>query len=276
MAGPWIKVCTGYFPIDGRLLAVSRQCHASPVTAFGGLVALWCLGDGQADAEGCLFGYTAADVNAYVGIPGFCEALPDCWIDLSGQWVKLPKYQEHNGSTGKTRAQAFSRQRRHRDVTAESRIKRDASATREKKEKEKEQKSPPAPRRGESRPRAKATRIPNGWYPDEADIAFAREYHPSDAEIGEQAARFRDYFAAAPGQKGLKVDWHATWRNWIRPNTSNLTRPVAAYGTRGTPYEDLHRGRKQSTVERVHQLNDREERSTLDGQIIDVDSHWIE
>lgn len=27
---------------------------------------------------------------------------------------------------------------------------------------------------------------------------------------------FRDYWIAQPGQKGVKTDWPATWRNWVR------------------------------------------------------------
>ena len=27
---------------------------------------------------------------------------------------------------------------------------------------------------------------------------------------------FKDYWVAAPGSKGVKADWFATWRNWIR------------------------------------------------------------
>ncbi len=27
---------------------------------------------------------------------------------------------------------------------------------------------------------------------------------------------FRDYWIAQPGQKGVKTDWTATWRNWVR------------------------------------------------------------
>ena len=29
-------------------------------------------------------------------------------------------------------------------------------------------------------------------------------------------AKFRDYWIAVPGQKGSKLDWLATWRNWVR------------------------------------------------------------
>ena len=27
---------------------------------------------------------------------------------------------------------------------------------------------------------------------------------------------FRDYWIAAPGAKGVKLDWLATWRMWVR------------------------------------------------------------
>ena len=27
---------------------------------------------------------------------------------------------------------------------------------------------------------------------------------------------FKDYWVAQPGQKGIKLDWFATWRNWVR------------------------------------------------------------
>lgn len=29
-------------------------------------------------------------------------------------------------------------------------------------------------------------------------------------------AEFKDYWIAQPGQKGVKTDWTATWRNWVR------------------------------------------------------------
>ena len=28
--------------------------------------------------------------------------------------------------------------------------------------------------------------------------------------------RFRDYWRGVPGQRGTKLDWEATWRNWVR------------------------------------------------------------
>ena len=40
---------------------------------------------------------------------------------------------------------------------------------------------------------------------------------------------FRDYWIAQPGQKGVKTDWDATWRNWVRrqnASRANSARPV--------------------------------------------------
>lgn len=135
MADDWTKVRT-CLPTDGRLRIASRKCHASTVTVFGGLVAMWCLADAHADENGVLVGYSEDDIDAYVLVPGFCKSLPADWIDLTGEWVKLPDYQEHNGATAKSRAQATKRKRRERGVTLESRSKRDKSVTREEKRRE--------------------------------------------------------------------------------------------------------------------------------------------
>jgi hypothetical protein len=38
----------------------------------------------------------------------------------------------------------------------------------------------------------------------------------ADLNPEETFKRFRDYWIAQPGQKGVKTDWEATWRNWVR------------------------------------------------------------
>lgn len=144
MASDWIKVRT-VLPTDGRLRVVSRKCHALTVTVFGALVTLWCLADSHADENGELIGYTPDDIDALVGVPGFTAALPKDWIDLSGEFVKLPEYQEHNGTSGKARAQAAKRQKAHRSVTVASRSERDTSVTREEKKREEKKEKKAAP-----------------------------------------------------------------------------------------------------------------------------------
>jgi hypothetical protein len=58
-----------------------------------------------------------------------------------------------------------------------------------------------------------ATRLPPdfGLTPERRAVAEAEKADP-DREF----AQFTDHFRAAPGVKGRKNDWDATWRNWCR------------------------------------------------------------
>lgn len=67
----------------------------------------------------------------------------------------------------------------------------------------------------ESRGTATASRLPADWFPSDAEITFCETERP-DLKPSEVANRFRDYWVAQPGQKGRKLDWSATWRNWVR------------------------------------------------------------
>jgi uncharacterized protein YdaU (DUF1376 family) len=62
---------------------------------------------------------------------------------------------------------------------------------------------------------ATASRLPADWYPSDDDFSFCRNERP-DLTPSEVANRFRDYWIAMPGAKGRKLDWRATWRNWVR------------------------------------------------------------
>lgn len=54
------------------------------------------------------------------------------------------------------------------------------------------------------RSQARGTRLPTDWEPCE------------HLDRRDELAKFRDYWLAVPGSKGCKLDWDATWRNWIR------------------------------------------------------------
>jgi hypothetical protein len=67
--------------------------------------------------------------------------------------------------------------------------------------------SPSSPSLGQTPPKVKnsvGTRLPPDWEPKQHQ------------ERTEELEKFRDYWIAQPGVKGRKVDWDATWRNWIR------------------------------------------------------------
>ncbi|KAB2761724.1 hypothetical protein F9L00_12725 [Brucella anthropi] len=38
----------------------------------------------------------------------------------------------------------------------------------------------------------------------------------SEQDGQREADKFRDYWRGQPGQRGVKLDWEATWRNWCR------------------------------------------------------------
>lgn len=64
--------------------------------------------------------------------------------------------------------------------------------------------------------------------------AWCRAERP-DLDAARVFDAFRDYWIAQPGQRGVKVDWFATWRNWCRNQRAS---PAAASGNgraRGEP-----------------------------------------
>lgn len=69
-------------------------------------------------------------------------------------------------------------------------------------------------------------------------LDFARNERP-EIDGAREFATFRDYWIAQPGQKGVKVDWFATWRNWIRrTNPSQITTKAGAHPRNGTVQTD--------------------------------------
>jgi hypothetical protein len=62
----------------------------------------------------------------------------------------------------------------------------------------------------------RGTRLSDDWFLPKSYGEWAvSEGYDVDA-IREQAACFKDYWIGVPGQRGVKLDWEATWRNWMR------------------------------------------------------------
>lgn len=57
--------------------------------------------------------------------------------------------------------------------------------------------------------------MPSDWKPTDEMIAKAKADRP-DIDVSVEADKFRDYWTAKGGKEGRKLDWDATWRNWIR------------------------------------------------------------
>ncbi len=81
----------------------------------------------------------------------------------------------------------------------------------------------------------RATRLPNDWVPTQEFWKVAKELKPNldDRRLQEIASTFRDYWISRGGAGATKLDWLATWRNWIRkePDGQKQQAPVGQFLT---------------------------------------------
>lgn len=86
----------------------------------------------------------------------------------------------------------------------------------------------------------RGTRIDPEWIPDQELIQQMRSECPG-VDLESEHRKFIDHWIAQPGQKGVKVDWAATWRNWIRRSA-----PAATPGRAAAP--------KQTAVDKARAI----------------------
>lgn len=74
----------------------------------------------------------------------------------------------------------------------------------------------------------RATRLPADWVLPTAWCEWAEEEKGWSSEKARQvSASFKDYWIAKAGKDGRKMDWFATWRNWVRNQRDQSTiKPV--------------------------------------------------
>jgi hypothetical protein len=85
-------------------------------------------------------------------------------------------------------------------------------------------------------PRKRGTRLDERWVPEDALIAQMRDECPG-VDLRAEHRVFVDYWIAQPGQKGVKADWDATWRNWMRRKAADVRPGRAAPPSRGQQRE---------------------------------------
>lgn len=72
-----------------------------------------------------------------------------------------------------------------------------------------------SPESGASTRKAKnGTRVPDPFEVTDTMIAYVTDRCPG-LDWERETERFINYFTAAPGQRGVKLDWIATWRKWM-------------------------------------------------------------
>lgn len=122
----WIKLEKS-LETDPRVLRAARALAGAGnapalhgVTLLvGALARLWILADSHARKDDSLdMGFS--EIDDYVGIPGFCSALPRDWlVELDEHRVELPGFHAHNGVEARKRALTQKRVARHREGAKE-------------------------------------------------------------------------------------------------------------------------------------------------------------
>lgn len=80
---------------------------------------------------------------------------------------------------------------------------------------------------------SRASRLPADWTPSDDLRAWATTERP-DLDISRTTEKFRDYWVGVSGKSGRKLDWVATFRNWVRDERA----PFAARN--GSPTAGRH------------------------------------
>lgn len=82
----------------------------------------------------------------------------------------------------------------------------------------------------DGKPSKRGTRLPTDWHPSDALKSWANAERP-DLDMQKTIASFADYWRSKAGSGGVKLDWEAAFRNWVRKERSvSLLRATPAFG----------------------------------------------
>lgn len=212
MAGDWLKVEVS-LPDKPEVWQIAGILGIDPDAVVGKLIRVWRWFDAHTES-GNAVGVTYALLDRHAGVTGFAEAMAMAgWLVERGSDVSIPHFEWHNGKTAKNRALTAKRAASHREKSNDGSVTSSVTVAlpREEKRREenKEQKlGASAAKRG--------TRLTAAWEPTVEGQELATTL---GVDWRRELARFVDYWTAKPGQGGVKLDWDATWRNWIRRAT---------------------------------------------------------
>jgi uncharacterized protein YlbG (UPF0298 family) len=77
----------------------------------------------------------------------------------------------------------------------------------------------------------KGSRLSQDWIIPDEYIEFCKTERP-DLDVKLVADNFKDFWISKSGSDATKLDWFATWRNWVRKERviSNVKKPMKGYG----------------------------------------------
>jgi hypothetical protein len=177
MAGEWIKMRTNLMS-DPRVSQLCDITDASKITIVGALYWLWAAADEHTD-DGLMPGLSTKAIDRETGVKGFGAALVGIgWLVDSPEGVCLIRFEEHNGTSAKSRAMTAKRVSNYRGnapVTPAPLQNFESALPRE--EKRREEKEVNQEQRSKTKTKAPASPSPEldlpDWVPADAFNAFA-------------------------------------------------------------------------------------------------------
>ena len=98
-------------------------------------------------------------------------------------------------------------------------------------------------------PAKKASRMTEEWQLPKAWGEWAVAEHNLSVEtVRLEANKFRDYWLAKAGKDGAKLDWSATWRNWVRNSLEFSPAAKPGFQTQGERNQDVLQGLTRGAV----------------------------
>lgn len=132
MAGDWIKMRVD-LATSPKVVRISSALKSDRFATVGRLHAVWCLFDVHS-VDGKLDGYTLSAIDEMIGCAGFGAAMVSVgWLEDCGNFLCVPRFDEHNGQSAKRRAMDTERKRAVRKTSAPM---ADKKRTREEKRRE--------------------------------------------------------------------------------------------------------------------------------------------
>lgn len=262
MAGDWIKM-RGNLWDDPRIARMVDMTNSSEAAVIGALYWLWATAD-QHTEDGVMAGLSLRQIDRKTGVAGFGAALCAIgWLADHPEGVRIVGFCEHNGASAKKRSQTAKRVAKHESANATPQPKAEptnapsvrSALAREEIEIEREKKN--TGRGGDARatrlPAAVAQGLPDDWR------QFCQSERP-DLDPGATFAKFCDYWSAKPGKAGTKLDWLATWRNWVREEKGQHRTPPNGHAQAQTqpPRETFRERDKRLERERWEAMTGRQ------------------
>jgi len=211
----WIKLETHIFD-KLEVFTIAEDLGIDADAVVGKLCRIWSWFDLNT-VNGVTPSVTESLLDRYCGIAGFCKSMIKVgWMGKNDSGLYLPNYDRHNSQTAKDRALTAKRVSKHRKRELSNAECNDLSnATPLASPLDREEK------RREDSKATKGTRFSLDTAPEEW-ILFCKKER-SDLNPTVVFDGFKDYWVSVAGSKGVKLDWTATWRNWIRNQKAGVS-----------------------------------------------------